>query len=150
MARKLVKWSGVDAGDIVSFKYRSKSSSRGINQTILLLNPRLKVKLKNGTTKEKVIGLKLEESNRKVIRSNYALKLFGLLGELKVVDDSDEKETIYRLKIKEHFIAPWPTGVKKSFYNRTKSIIGKRDIYRTYDYDKVPKTVYLEPIKILK
>ena len=145
MPKQIIKWSQVEPGDIVSFRYRSNISKRTLMQTVLILNPKIKMKLKDGTTSEKVIGLKLEQSNRKTLRVEQILKLFKLIGDLEIVD---KKSKIYRLKIDEIYQAPWPTGVKKNFYNKIKKLMPKEDIYRVYTWSNVPKTVYLEPIVI--
>ena len=143
MAKQLIHWSQVHAGDIVSFRYKSSGSKGSYMQTILVLNPRTKMKLKDGTSSEKVIGLKLEQSNRRIIKFRDQRKLFESVGELKIVD---EESKIYRLEIADTYQAPWPVGVKKNFYTKIKRQVLGKDIYRVYTWDKVPKMVYLEPI----
>ena len=57
-------WNRVKPGDIISFKYKSKSTGKNLVQSILVLNPQLNVSLKNGKKTKHLIGIKLEESNR--------------------------------------------------------------------------------------
>ena len=53
-------WNKVRPGDIISFRYKSKSTGKTLVQSILVLNPRLNVTLKNGTTTKHLIGIKQE------------------------------------------------------------------------------------------
>ena len=94
MPKQIVKWSQVEPGDIVSFRYRSDNSKRTYMQTVLILNPKIKMKLKDGTTSEKVIGLKLEQSNKRTMKYKDQRKIFESIGNLKIVDEESE---IYRL-----------------------------------------------------
>lgn len=143
MPKIRTNWAYVNPGDIVSFNYKSESSNRQRMHTILVLNPRVRMKLKDGTISQKVIGLKLEQSNRRITKRGVAQKLFEAVGKLEIVD---EESKIYRLKIDTVYTAPWPSGVKKNFYNKIKRIVSNNDIYRVYTWAKVPETVSLEPI----
>ena len=42
-------WNQVRPGDIISFRYKSKSKGRTLMQSLLVLNPRIPVTLKDGT-----------------------------------------------------------------------------------------------------
>ena len=55
-------WNEVKPGDIISFRYKSKSTGRTLMQSVLVLNPRIPVTLKDGTKTKHLIGIKLEES----------------------------------------------------------------------------------------
>ena len=57
-------WGRVRAGDIISFRYKPQSGGAPKVQSILVLNPRLNVTLKNGKQTKHLIGIKLEESNK--------------------------------------------------------------------------------------
>ena len=63
-------WGRVTPGDVISFKYKSKSTGKNLVQSILVLNPKLNVTLKNGKTTKHLIGIKLEESNKISLRLN--------------------------------------------------------------------------------
>ena len=74
-------WTLVRPGDIVSFRYKSIGSNTKLH-TILVLNPRLPVRLKDGELKRQLIGIKLEESNRISLRLNARqIMLFEKIGE---------------------------------------------------------------------
>ena len=47
MAKQLYNWGKVKAGDIISFRYKSKDNTAKLT-TLLVLNQRLKFKKKNG------------------------------------------------------------------------------------------------------
>jgi hypothetical protein len=63
-------WGRVKPGDIISFRYKSQSGKTPRTQSILVLNPRLNVTLKDGKTTKHLIGIKLEESNKITLRLN--------------------------------------------------------------------------------
>ena len=60
--KKPTNWRSVKPGNIVSFRYKSKSGKVRV-QTILVLNPRLPVTLKDGTKKRYHKG----QINREII-----------------------------------------------------------------------------------
>ena len=143
MPKQIIKWVQVEPGDIVSFRYRSENSTRTLMQTVLVLNPKINVKLKNGTQKIQMVGLKLEESNRSSIALKGKRKLLETVGDLHLID---EENRIYRVEIEPRNIISKVKGVKEAFYYKIKSIIKGKDIYRVYNWDKIPSMVYLEPI----
>ena len=140
-------WGKVKPGDIISFKYNPKTSNKSTRtQTVLVLNPKLQVKLKNGTQTKHLIGIKLEESNAIDLRlTSKVISLLEKIGEFKTLD---KKNNLYKLEIHQKFIVNEIKGVKQSVYN----LIGKRELkkqYRTYEYDGVKTSaVYLEPIRL--
>ena len=143
MAKQIIKWAQVRPGDIVSFKYKSEKSNRTLMQSVLVLNPKIDVKLKSGIQKTQMVGLKLEQSNRASVDIKSKLKLLETVGDLQLVD---EENKIYRVAIKPYDIISDTRGVKESFYKKIKSAIKGKDIYRVYNWDKIPAMVYLEPI----
>ena len=143
MAKQIIKWAQVRPGDIVSFKYKSEKSNRTLMQSVLVLNPKIDVKLKGGAQKTQMVGLKLEQSNRASVDIKSKLKLLETVGDLQLVD---EENKIYRVVIKPYDIISDIRGVKESFYKKIKSAIKGKDIYRVYNWDKIPAMVYLEPI----
>ena len=40
-------WNQVNPGDIISFRYKSKSTGRTLMQSVLVLNPKIPVTLKD-------------------------------------------------------------------------------------------------------
>lgn len=143
MPRQIIKWAQVQPGDIVSFRYRSEKSKRTLMQSVLVLNPKINVKLKDGTQKTQMVGLKLEESNRSSIALKGKRKLLETIGDLHLID---EENRIYKVQIKPQDVISNVKGVKESFYYKIKSVIKGKDIYRVYDWNKIPAMVYLEPI----
>jgi len=143
MPKQIIKWAQVRSGDIVSFRYKSENSNRNLMQTVLVLNPKINVKLKNGTQKTQMVGLKLEESNRSSIALKGKRKLLETVGDLHLID---EENRIYKVHIQPHELISNVRGVKESFYYKIKSVIKGKDIYRVYNWNKIPAIVYLEPI----
>ena len=61
-------WNKIRPGDIISFRYKTKSTGKVLVHSLLVLNPRLPVVLKDGTKTKHLIGIKLEESNKIELR----------------------------------------------------------------------------------
>ena len=57
-------WNRVKPGDIISFRYKSKRKGTTRTHSVLVLNPKLNVTLKDGFVTKHLVGVKLEESNR--------------------------------------------------------------------------------------
>ena len=146
--RKLpYNWKRVVPGDVISFKYKTESTGKVRVNSILVLNPMMDVKLKDGTSKRHLIGIKLEESNKvKLLLNNQRIKVLEKIGDFIKIDD---KNNLYKLTIKETYLISDIKGIKKQAWDiisKNLSINGK---YRTYDYDKAKKSlVYLEPIRV--
>ena len=142
-------WGRVDPGDVISFKYKSKSTGKTRVNSILVLNPKLNVTLKDGTTTKHLIGIKLEESNKISLRLNKRqVMLLEKIGDFKKIDD---KNNLYKLEIKNTFILNDIKGVKQSAYDKISKSLGIQGQYRTYDYKEAKKSaVYLEPIKVVR
>ena len=140
-------WNRVRPGDIISFRYKSKSKGRKLMQSLLVLNPRIPVTLKDGTKTRHLIGIKLEESNRIELRfTQKQVSILNKTGDLEVVN---AEQNIYRVKFKDRFLLNEIKGVKPRVYDlisRSGEIQGQ---YRTYDYLEARKSaVYLEPIRV--
>ena len=140
-------WNRVKPGDIISFRYKSKSTGKTIVQSILVLNPRLNVKLKDGKTTRHLIGIKLEESNKISLRLNARqIALLEQIGDFKKIDD---KNNLYKLEIDNRFVVNDIKGIKKSAYDKISKGLNIQGQYRTYDYMTAKKSaVFLEPIKV--
>ena len=145
MPKQVYNWGKVTAGDIISFRYKGKKPTATLT-TLLVLNPRMPYKLKDGTKTFHLIGLKLEAlGNVPSIKSKPMFaQLLERVGNIQVVSGDDE---IYRIEIQ----GIGPRGVNKATYNKIKKYINKHAVYRTYDYKEAKKAgVFLEPIKLPK
>ena len=140
-------WGRVKPGDVISFKYKSKTTGKNRAQSILVLNPKLNVTLKNGKTTKHLIGIKLEESNKISLRLNQKqVTLLEKIGDFKKIDD---KNNLYKLEIKKTFILNDIKGIKQSAYDKISKSLEIQGQYRTYDYMIAKKSsVYLEPIRV--
>jgi len=141
MSKLVYSWGRVTAGDIISFRYKGKDSTSML-QTVLVFNPKIPNKKKDGTKSFHLIGLKLE--NRGVIPTIKSkplmVQLLERIGGIEVVSGHDY---IYRVNIPN----VGPRGVKRNVYNKIKKYINQHSVYRTYDYKKAKKSsVFLEPI----
>tara|TARA_B100000287_G_scaffold361474_1_gene354252 strand:+ start:24 stop:488 length:465 start_codon:yes stop_codon:yes gene_type:complete len=147
--KKPYSWGKVKPGDIISFRYKSKSGKAARIQSILVLNPRLTVTLKDGSNTRHLIGIKLEESNKMALRlTQRQIVLLEKIGKLKKIDDENN---LYKLEIKTQFIVNDIKGIKQEAYNKIAVSLGIQGQYRTYDYRKVRQSsVYLEPIKVFR
>ena len=144
--KQAYNWAKVKPGDIISFRYKSKSGKARV-QTILVLNPRITVKLKDKSTTKQLIGIKLEESNKIELRlTQRQVVLFEKIGDLIKIDD---KNNLYKLNIDNKFIINNIKGIKKEAYDKISKGLGIEKQYRTYDYLQAKKSaVYLEPIRV--
>ena len=146
MSKQIYNWQKVVAGDIISFRYKSKKSISGVLQTVLVFNPRLPVTRKDGTKTFHLVGLKLESRGNIPTITNKPLlvELLETVGDLSVID---EDSGIYRVLIREI----GSRGVRPTVYKRIQRDLKKFTIYRTYDYIKARKSqVFLEPIVLPK
>ena len=131
-------WPRVRPGDIISFRYKSKSTGRRLTHTILVLNPRLNVTLKDGLVTKHLIGIKLEQSNKEALVVDK--REVNLLNRIGIFEKIDENNNLYKLTIDRRFIVN--DILAKNFK------ISKQ--YRTYDYLKAIKSaVFLEPIRVV-
>ena len=140
-------WRKVKAGDIISFRYKSKSGNPPKTQTILVLNPRLNVTLKDGKTTKQLIGIKLEESNKIKLRLNQ--KQVNILEQIGNFVNIDEKNNLFKLIIKPQFLRNDIKGIKQEAYDKISKSFDIQGQYRTYDYSAAKtSSVYLEPIRV--
>jgi len=146
--KQTYSWNQVKPGDVISFRYKSKSKLTAKVQTILVLNPRLSVRLKDGETKKHLIGVKIEESNK--IELRLTPKQVDILEQVGDFINIDEDNNLYRLEIKTQFLTNDIKGVKPMVYEKISKNLQIQGQYRTYDFIKARKSaVYLEPIRVL-
>ena len=140
-------WNRVKPGDIISFRYKSESTGRTLVNSILVLNPKLPVQRKDGSSTFHLIGIKLEESNKISLRlSQRQVNILESIGEFKPID---LKNKLYELVIKPNFIINDKKGIKKQAYDKISRSLDIAGQYRTYDWRKARKVaVFLEPIRV--
>ena len=140
-------WGRVKPGDIISFRYKSKSTGKSLVQSILVLNPRLNVSLKDGTKTKHLIGIKLEQSNK--IKLRLTSKQVNILEKIGDLVPLDTENNLYRLNIDSRFVMNDIKGIKEQAYNLISKSLDITGQYRTYDYMTAKKSaVYLEPIRV--
>ena len=145
MARIGTSWNRIQAGDIITFNYKSKSTGKTRLQTILVLNPKWYITVE-GQRVFQMVGLKLAEQRVRTIKeaSKVVTDIFNKLGTLEVID---EKKDIYRVRMKtqDQFWA----GAKKTVYKRIRYLLNKEPIYRTYDWEQARKSgVFYESLPL--
>ena len=145
--KQAYSWNRVKPGDVISFRYKSKSTGKTLVQSILVLNPRLNVTLKNGTTTKHLIGIKLEESNKISLRLNAKqMALLEKIGDFKKIDETNN---LYKLEIDSRFVISDIKGIKQEAYDKISKSLDIKGQYRTYNYMEAKKSsVYLEPIRV--
>mgnify|MGYP000852603103 FL=1 len=134
MAKQPYSWGKVERGDIVSFRYQG-SDGRSTKRSVIVLEKRLK----HPNSKNFLLhGYQLDVRNIPAIRSESALiTLFKKIGTPQEVDKEDN---IIKILVE---------GRSPQVYSRTKTLIKKYGIYRTYYYDKATRNqIFLEPVKI--
>ena len=91
MAKILIGWNKIRAGDIISFRYLSGTTNKTLTHTVLVLSkPGRKSVGKGG--KKFVVGLKLEESNRPtVVNTKMITDVLLKYGEVVVFDAKKKK-----------------------------------------------------------
>ena len=145
MPKQIYNWSKVQAGDIISFRYKGKKPT-GTLTTLLVFNPRIPYTKQDGTKTFHLVGLKLEDRGIvPTIKSKPAMvSLLESVGGIQVVSGDDN---IYRVEIE----GVGARGARKSVYNKIKRYLQTYTVYRTYDYKEARKSqVFLEPIVLPK
>mgnify|MGYP001163633627 CR=1 FL=1 len=145
--RKLpYNWENVQAGDIISFKYKSKSTGKAKVHSILVLNPSLIVKGQKKVSTQ-LIGIKLEESNKIQLEiTGKQIQIFEQIGKFVTID---KENNLYKLDINQNMLQNDIKGIKPRAYDLLSKGLGVSGQYRTYDYYKARKSsVFLEPIRV--
>jgi len=134
MAKKPYSWGKVERGDIVSFRYKG-SDGRSTKRSVIVLEKKLKHPNSRNTL---LHGYQLDTRNVPAIRSESVLiTLFEKIGTPQEVD---KENSIIKILVE---------GRSPQVYSRTKTLIERYGIYRTYYYDRAKNNqVFLEPVKI--
>ena len=134
MAKQTYSWGKVERGDIISFRYLG-SDGRSTKRSVIVLEKRLK----HPNSKNLLLhGYQLDVRNVPTIRNDQAvLQLFERIGTPQAVDKDNN---IIKILVE---------GRSPQVYSRTRALIKKYGIYRTYYYDQATRNqVFLEPVKI--
>ena len=145
MARIGTSWNRIQAGDIITFNYKSKSTGKTRLQTILVLNPKWYITVE-GQRVFQMVGLKLAEQRVRTIKeaSKVVTDIFNKLGTLEAID---EKKDVYRVRMKKQDMF-W-AGAKDVVYRRIRYLLNKEPIYRTYDWEQARKSgVFYESLPL--
>jgi hypothetical protein len=145
MSKQVYTWGKVQAGDIISFRYKGKKPT-GLLTTVLVLNPKLPHTRKDGTKTFHLNGLKLEERGSiPTIRNKQNVgRLLETLGNIEVVSQEDE---IYKVDVP----SSGQRGARPASYRSVLRYVRQYNIYRSYDFIEAKKSqVFLEPIKLPK
>ena len=140
-------WGNVKAGDIISFSYQSSRDMNKKISCILVLNPKLPVSRKDGSTTFHLTGIKLKENSKPtIVFSTNNVKILERIGKFVAVDFDDD---VFRLNIDKGMIISEVKGVKTQGYNKIATNNRIRENYRTFDWLKARKSpVFLEWIKV--
>ena len=145
MSKQIYTWSQVEAGDIISFRYKGKNPT-GTLTSLLVMNPKMPFVKKDGSRTFHLVGLKLEsKGNIPTIKSKPVLvELLSKIGSIQVVSGDDQ---IYRISVADL----GARGTTRATYQKIKRYVKSNSVYRTYDYREARKSrVFLEPISLPK
>ena len=145
MPKQVYNWGKVQAGDIISFRYKAKKPT-GTLTTLLVFNPKIPYIRKDGSKTFHLVGLKLEDRGTiPMIRNKPMLvQLLERVGNVQVVSGDDQ---IYKIVIEN----VGTRGVRQQTYKKLKQYIERYSVYRTYDYNEARRSqVFLEPIVLPK
>ena len=145
MPKQVYNWGKVQAGDIISFRYKGKKPT-GTLTTLLVFNPKIPYTRKDGSKTFHLVGLKLEDRGTiPMIRNKPMLvQLLERVGNVQVVSGDDQ---IYKIVIEN----VGTRGIRQQTYKKLKQYIERYSVYRTYDYNEARRSqVFLEPIVLPK
>jgi len=63
MSIKNTNWASIEPGQIITFVYKSKNEIRGYKRTVLVINPEVRYRKKNGRTTKFLAGIQLSNQN---------------------------------------------------------------------------------------
>ena len=145
MPKQVYNWGKVQAGDIISFRYKGKKPT-GTLTTLLVFNPKIPYTRKDGSKTFHLVGLKLEDRGTiPMIRNKPMLvQLLERVGDIQIVSGDDQ---IYKIVIEN----VGTRGIRQQTYKKLKQYIERYSVYRTYDYNEARRSqVFLEPIVLPK
>ena len=121
---KNTTWQRLQPGQIVKFSYKSVDSKRGMNRTVLIIDPKYRYKKKStGRIVQYVVGLQLDTAITPPINTRAFKALLSKLGGVSIdeniveVGDNPDKAN----KINSEVI-----------YKSLKRFLKKNDVFRTF------------------
>ena len=143
MSRKLTNWDKVTGGDIISFRYPSKGSTK--LHSILVLGKNVPYKKKDGSKSVHLAGMKVEMSNQPMVTPSTLLQNLRNAGDIILVEKVTPIEAIIKVDVGGN---PNEKRVDLDF-KKIEPFMKRNNLYRTYDYKIAKKySVYYEPIKL--
>ena len=147
MAIKNTTWHKVETGQIVTFMYQSKGESTPVKRTVLVINPELRYKKKNGRTTKFFIGFQLNRVGEKEIMPNrlnrMLLKMGGLESEDGVLGASMQ-EDISRAQTQQLIRVLRTETSRYRTFNLRKC--KRKRVFLETDYKQIPK----QQVKLLE
>ena len=143
MSRKLTNWDKVTGGDIISFRYPSKGSTK--LHSILVLGKNVPYKKKDGSKSVHLAGMKVEMSNTPLVSASSLIQNLKNVGNVILSERISAVEAIVRVDVG----AKPNQKIVDLDFKKIEPYMKKNNLYRTYDYKIARKyTVYYEPIKL--
>ncbi len=147
---KNTAWTKVESGQIVSFLYRSKNSTKTEKRTVLCIDPSYTYRKKStGRNVKLFIGLQLETTLRGPINSAKLDKMIRILGGVRSEDgavevgnftgrermqDTDTENLLEKVRGLRKFIQK--NDVFRTYFLRE---CRKRRVFLVDDYQRLPK-----------
>ncbi len=147
---KNTAWTKVESGQIVSFLYRSKNSTKTEKRTVLCIDPSYTYRKKStGRNVKLFIGLQLETTLRGPINSAKLDKMIRILGGVRLDDgavevgnftgrermqDTDTENLLEKVRGLRKFIQK--NDVFRTYFLRE---CRKRRVFLVDDYQRLPK-----------
>ena len=147
---KNTAWTKVESGQIVSFLYRSKNSTKTEKRTVLCIDPSYTYRKKStGRNVKLFVGLQLETTLRGPINSAKLDKVIRLLGGVRSEDgavevgnftgrermqDTDTENLLEKVRGLRKFIQK--NDVFRTYFLRE---CRKRRVFLVDDYQRLPK-----------
>ena len=145
MSIKNTNWASVEPGQIITFVYKSKNESRGNKRTVLVINPEVRYKKKNGQTTKFLAGIQLLNQNDPTSK----LKPSDLRGIFNRLDVEKDEGVIEAGIDKETRLSPSETEKilkrLKPYMNNYRTFLlrecRRRRVFLETQYSKIPKSV---------
>lgn len=144
---KNTTWDKIIPGEIVNFVYKSKHESRGTRRWVICIDPKYTYRKKNGRTSHFFVGIQLDQLSGKRVPKSTITKIIHLMGGI-ARKQSDVSSNV-QINIDELSTDKVSSNVSKpeftKVYSKLKFILGKHNIFRTYNLRECKKRrVFLE------